>query len=36
MQGYHLDPEGGVAEERYAVIYARGASVAVSPRNAWR
>lgn len=22
MQGYHLDPEGGVAEERYAVIYA--------------
>lgn len=22
MQGYHLDPEGGVAQERYAVIYA--------------
>jgi hypothetical protein len=22
VQGYHLDPEGGVAEERYAVIYA--------------
>jgi hypothetical protein len=22
MQGYHLDPEGGVAQEHYAVIYA--------------
>lgn len=22
MRGYHLDPDGGVAEERYAVIYA--------------